>query len=72
MKYNYNLIITAIDFKKAFDSIDRNKLLEEMKKFIIHPKVIDIIIKIYNNEKTILKKDNEEIDEIEITSGIKQ
>ena len=46
-KYKYNLIITAIDFKKAFDSINRNQLLTTMKKHKIHPKAIDLIINIY-------------------------
>ena len=63
-KYNYNLIITSIDFKKAFDSINRNKLLEAMKRYKLHTKIIDIIINIYNNEKTILTRDKEIIDEI--------
>ena len=71
-KYNYNLIITAVDFKKAFDSINRNKLLETMQKHKLHPKAIDIIINIYKNEKTVLTKENEFLDDIEITSGIKQ
>ena len=71
-KHNYNLIIISIDFKKAFDSIDRDELLASMTKHKIHPKAIDLIINVYNNEKTNLIKNDEIIDEIEITSGIKQ
>ena len=43
-----------------------------MKRYKLHTKIIDIIINIYNNEKTILTRDKEIIDEMEITSGIKQ
>ena len=43
-----------------------------MQKHKLHPKAIDIIINIYKNEKTVLTKENEFLDDIEITSGIKQ
>ena len=71
-KEKKTLIITSIDFKKAFDSVQRDKLLEAMMKYKIHPKVIDLIIKIYSNDTTALVKDREEIDTIQISSGIRQ
>ena len=66
------LILTFIDYKKAFDSVNRNKLLDMLIKYKIHPSIIDIIINIYNGDKTNLKKGERETNEIEITSGIKQ
>ena len=66
------LIITSIDFKKAFDSVKRDKLLEVMKKYKIHSKVIDLIINVYKNDTTKLIKNNQTIDDIEIYSGIRQ
>ena len=66
------LIITSVDFQKAFDSVDRNRLLEAMKKYKIHPQVIDVIVEIYRNDKTTLKIDEAIIDEVDITSGIRQ
>ena len=66
------LIITSVDFKKAFDSVKRDKLLEVMKKYKIHTKVIDMIVNIYKNDSTRLIKNNNEIDKIDISSGIRQ
>ena len=41
------LIVTSIDFRKAFDSIKRETLVEVLKEYKIHPLVIDSIAKIY-------------------------
>ena len=46
------LIVIALDFKKAFDSIDRRKLIEALIEYRINPYVIDLIAKIYSNDKT--------------------
>ena len=35
------LYVIAIDFSKAFDSIKRDTLIQVLKKYIIHPKIID-------------------------------
>ena len=66
------LIVTAIDYKKAFDSIDRAKMIVAMKKYKIEPKIIDNIAEIYNGNKTevVLREDMKET--MEVTSGIRQ
>ena len=46
-RYNKQLIVTAIDFSKAFDSINRKSLIESLKKFKIHIDVINNIFNIY-------------------------
>ena len=61
----------ALDFKKAFDSIDRSKLIEVLKEYRVHPKMIDLIAKVYSSDRTTLSFGDIE-EEIEITSGIKQ
>ena len=71
-KKKQTLIITSIDFSKAFDSVKRSKLLEVMKKFKIHPKVIDLIINVYKEDSTALTLNSREIDRLPITSGIRQ
>ena len=71
-KSKKSLIITAIDFSKAFDSVKRSKLIETLIKFHVHPQIIDIIAKLYTGDKTYLKLNEEIRKEIEITSGIKQ
>ena len=65
------LIVTAIDYSKAYDSIDREKMIEALKDYKIHPNIIDRIAKIYNGDFTNIKIGEEEI-KLEITSGIKQ
>ena len=66
------LITIAIDFRKAFDSIKRKLLVECMKKFRIHPLIIDIINEIYQNDRATLYLNNEIMANINVTSGIRQ
>ena len=47
-------------------------LLEVMKRYKIHYKVIDLIVNVYKNDTTKLIKNNQTIDDIEIYSGIRQ
>ena len=65
------LIVIALDFKKAFDSIDRRKLIEALIEYRINPYIIDLIAKIYSNDKTKICIGEEEI-EIDINTGVKQ
>jgi len=46
------LIVIALDFKKAFDSIDRRRLIEIMIEYKINSYIIDLVAKIYSNETT--------------------
>ena len=65
------LIVTALDFRKAYDSIDRGKLIETLVKFRIHPAIIELVVKVYNGDETMIKMGDKET-KIAITSGIKQ
>ena len=71
-KNKKELYVIAIDFKKAFDSVDRGKLIETMMKYKIDSKIVDIIASIYTGDSTDLYMNNEMQTEIEITSGIRQ
>ena len=66
------LIVTAIDFKKAFDSINRAELIKALMNYKCDPKIIDVIAKLYTNDSTKLCLNNREIGCLEITSGIRQ
>ena len=66
------LFVIAIDFQKAFDSTDRNRLIETMMKFKIDSNVIEIIANIYSHDCTGLFLNNNKQAEIEITSEIRQ
>ena len=66
------LIVTSIDFRKAFDSIKRETLIEVMKEYKINPFIIDSIAKIYVGDKTILDLGEGLEQEVEVTSGIRK
>ena len=70
-KSHKSLFFTFIDFKKAYDSVDRAKLIEVLIKFKVNPKIIDLIVQMYKADKTtiILGKMKETI---EVTCGIRQ
>ena len=70
-KKKEKLIVIALDFKKAFDSIDRRKLIEVLIDYRINPYIIDLVAKVYSNEKTTISIGNME-KEMEINVGIKQ
>ena len=61
----------TLDFEKAFDSIDRRKLIEALKEYMINPHIINLIAKIYSNDSTVVTLGDLE-EEMEINSGIKQ
>ena len=66
------LFVTAIDYAKAFDSVKRSRLIEVMKKYKIHPDIINSVTAVYTEDNTRIKL-NEDTDEvIKITSGIRQ
>ena len=70
-KQNKTLIVISIDFSKAYDSINRKRMIETMIKYKIHPNIIDIVANVYQDDFTkIMIGDQEE--KIKITSGIKQ
>ena len=65
------LIIVALDFKKAYDSIDRGKLIETLVKYKIHPHIINLIAKVYSGDETVVGLGGKE-GRIKVTSGIRQ
>ena len=71
-KIKKNLFVTSIDFKKAYDSIDRFTMIKVMEDYKISPKIINLIANIYNGDKTALYLNNEMITEVDITTGIRQ
>ena len=47
-----------IDYRKAFDSIDRSLLWQKLPSYNIHGKVFHIISEIYSKAKSCIRKDN--------------
>ena len=65
------LIVITLDFKKAFDSIDRNNMIEALKEQMINPYIIDLVAKIYSDDSTVVTYGEIE-EEMDINSGVKQ
>ena len=51
---NKTLFFIFIDFKKAYDSVDRKKLIEAMIRYKVNPKIIELIVQMYTSDKTII------------------
>ena len=70
-KRGQSLYYAFIDFKKAYDSIDRKKLIEVLVDFKINPQVIDLIVQMYQDDNTVIKLGNMK-EKVEVTGGIRQ
>merc|ERR1711913_92345 len=70
-KPKHSLYFAFVDFRKAYDSIDRQKLIEVLIGYKINPLIIDLIVQMYQEDCTIIKlgKMNKKV---EVTSGIRQ
>lgn len=66
------LYVCAIDFEKAFDSIDRSQIARTLMKCQCDPKLIDVICELYTDDSTTIYYNNKEIGKVETTSGIRQ
>merc|ERR1711895_292403 len=70
-KSGHSMYFAFIDFKNAYDSIDRQKLIEVLISFNINPMIIELIVQMYQADCTIIKlgKMNKKV---EVTRGIRQ
>ena len=66
------MVATAIDFKKAYDSINRETMVQILKELRIDSKIIDFIVRIYREDSTKIQLEKNKEIEIEVTSGIRQ
>merc|ERR1712121_325541 len=70
-KHGKPLYFAFIDFKKAYDSIDRKQLIEVLIEYKINPKIIDLTVQMYRNDHPIIKLGNM-VEKIAVTGGIRQ
>ena len=66
------LYVAFIDFQKAFDTINRDKLWEILKKIGVSTKMINILKAIYLHVKAIVRQGYENSDEINCPLGVRQ
>ena len=70
-KEHKSLYFTFIDFKKAYDSVDRGKLIEVLIKYRVNPKIIYLIVQMYEKDETTINLGRMK-ETIEVTCGIIQ
>ena len=68
---NEELIVVAIDFRKAFDSVKREALVDLLCEMKIPTGIVDFMVRMYTGETRRMEMGGVEI-EMEATSGIKQ
>ena len=63
--------MVALDFRKAYDSIDRGRLLEALVRYEINPGLIDLVARVYSGDEVVIRWGDRE-ERIRVTSGIRQ
>ena len=69
--YYNRLVVVALDFRKAYDSIDRGRLLEALVRYKINPGLIDLVARVYSGDEVVIRWGDRE-ERIRVTSGIRQ
>ena len=69
---NLPAIITFIDFKKAFDTIHRGKMIKILRAYGIPPNILRAIEKMYTNTQAKVITPDGETEQFEITAGVLQ
>ena len=65
------LIVSAIDYKKAFDPIKRETIIERLMHYKIHHKIIETTANVYQDDHTEINYGDMKKN-INVISGIKQ
>uniref|UniRef100_A0A8D8TV43 Craniofacial development protein 2 n=1 Tax=Cacopsylla melanoneura TaxID=428564 RepID=A0A8D8TV43_9HEMI len=71
-EYNSGGHFVFIDFKKAYDSVNRPCLFKILKEFQIPTKLIALIADCLNNARCKIKMPNSNSEVFEVTSGLRQ
>ena len=69
---NIEAVMTFIDFKKAFDSIHRGKMMRILKAYGIPPNLLQAIEMMYTNTKAKVVSPDGETEMFDITTGVLQ
>jgi hypothetical protein len=69
---NHNLYICFIDFKKAFDKVQHQKLIEILQQLGLDGRDIHIIKNLYWRQQARVRVDNQTTEEVQINRGVHQ
>ena len=71
-KHDMEAVLTFIDFCKAFDSIDRGRMLQILKAYKISPDVVAAIRVIYENTSALVITPDGKTEQFAIDTGVLQ
>ena len=69
-KNNLPAVLIFLDFKKAFDSINRAMMFKILKAYGIPPRVLNAIKAMYTGTRAKVVTEHGDSDEVEITAGV--
>ncbi|KAI8486591.1 hypothetical protein Bbelb_355660 [Branchiostoma belcheri] len=69
---NKDLVLLFVDFRRAFDSIDRNTMFEILHLYGIPPPIIEAIKSLYTNTTATVVTSDGETSPFEVTAGVLQ
>ena len=72
LEVNKDIFLCFIDYTKAFDSINHNKLIESLEKTEIDGKDLRIIANLYKNQFSSIKINGELTESFEVQKGVRQ
>ena len=71
-KNNLSVVLTFIDFKKAFDSTHRGKMIKILKAYGIPPRLLRAINAMYSGTRSKVMTPDGDTEEFEITASVLQ
>ena len=71
-EYNKDIWQVFIDFKQAYDSVDRTSLWNIMAEFRIPPKLINLVKACYRNSRACVQIGQRKSEDFEIKTGLRQ
>ena len=72
LEVNKNIFLCFIDYTKAFDSINHNKLIESLEKTETDGKNLRIMANLYKNQFSSIKINGELTESFEVQKGVRQ
>ncbi|VDO74918.1 unnamed protein product [Schistosoma margrebowiei] len=72
IEWNSSLYINFIDYKKAFDSVDRTTLWKLLRHYGVPQKIVNIIQSSYDGLKCKIVHGGQLIDSFEVKTGVRQ
>ena len=71
-EWQSSLYVNFVDFRKAFDSIERTKLWNILKSYGIPPDIIDLLREIYRGNKSCIVQNGNVSEWFQVETGVRQ